>query len=86
MPKNNGGSTDRACFKCLLWWFARKEVERASHEAGSRDGYAELGKMAGYSRWMSGRRAQEVRELSLSEYIEREWVSVVGPMVDPERE
>ena len=78
--------TDRACFQCLLWWFAKKKIEQHRHERGGQKDYPHKGQMAEYHRYMNVRRAQEIREMSLSDYIEREWVSVVGPMVDPERE
>jgi hypothetical protein len=86
MPKNKDGPISKACFQCLLWWYAKKTCYQASYEEGGREDYPHEGQWAGYHRYMNIRRAQEIREMSLSDFIDREWVSVVGPMVDPERE
>ena len=68
VPKN----FNLACLRCDLWWYARKQVDQQGYERAQEMDLSHIGKWAGYHRYMYIRRAQEVREMSLKNYINQE--------------
>jgi hypothetical protein len=71
----------------LADWAAAKARDLNSYEKGSRASYKQYGEMAGWHRFMNSRRAREVREATLEEYIASEISKgITDPNMDIEKE
>ena len=81
MPKKSRGNPKQfnlACLRCDLWWYARKKSDQVGYERAREKDLSHLGEWAGYHRYMYARRAQEVREMSLNDYINSELKTVLS--------